>query len=281
MGRILIVGGDGFIGKHLKLKFKEEGANYFAPTISEMDIMDDKLKNLRDIDLVYNFAVVLEGDSDEKEMRKCNVEGVRNLLELCRLNNATFIFTSSCAVYGSPDNNPIDEKHRTNPVNKYGRSKLEAEKLCEKYRKEYGVKVFVLRIFNLIGENQKESFLLPKILGQLEEGKVRVRNLHSSRDFLDVKDLIDLFSIIAHNRDLSGSVYNVGRGEVHSVDDMLKELKKHVFFEISSDESYGGVRNIYADTKKIIDEIGWKPNRSFAETIERIHRNFKENQESR
>lgn len=267
---ILITGGNGFIGKHLQEKFMKEGIEFVAPSRGELDITK-KINNLKNIDAVYHLAAILKSENYD-ETYKCNVEGTRNILELCKINRCKIIFLSSAAVYGVPNYNPIDEKHPANPVNDYGKTKLEAEKMCMEYQKDYGIGVLILRVFNVIGRRQREGMLFPDIMKQVADEKVNVVNLNSKRDYIDVKDLVDILFLI-RKRDLKESVYNIGSGVSHSVGDILEIFKKYKQFEISSEERYGSVMDVAADITKIKEETGWMPKINLDKSIRNMMRN--------
>jgi len=105
---------------------------------------------------------------EPREMYEVNVLGTLNILELCRLHVIPRIVFASSYVYGQPSYLPIDEAHPVNPNNPYGRSKVFGEGLCRAYYEDCGVSCIVLRSFNLYGEGQREHFLIPSILRQLE-----------------------------------------------------------------------------------------------------------------
>lgn len=269
---ILITGGNGFIGKHLQEKFIKEGIEFTAPPREKLDINSKEIQNLKNIDMVYHLAAILRDKGSYDEMYKCNVEGTRNILELCRINNCPFVFLSSAAVYGPPNYLPIDERHPTNPLNNYGKTKLEAEKICMEYQKDYGIRVLILRVFNVVGRGQREGLLLPDIIKQVNGGVVKVQNLNSKRDYIDVEDIVNLLSLI-RRMGIKKGIYNVGSGISYSVRDILENLRKYKGFDVNSIESYGPVMDIVADIKKIKEEIGWTPKINLDKSIKNIIRN--------
>jgi UDP-glucose 4-epimerase len=140
--RVLVTGGAGFIGSHLVDKLVEEGfyvivldnfssgsrenlsLNFGKPNfcLVDGDVCEkvDVRKALRDVDVVFHFAAVVNVNFSLKNpalVNKVNVHGTLNVLEES-LNAGVerFVYASSCAVYGEPIYFPIDEEHPTRPI---------------------------------------------------------------------------------------------------------------------------------------------------------------------
>lgn len=163
-------------------------------------------------DAVMHMAaetVVEYSMSDPRRYFETNVIGGINLLEaMLKAGCKNFIFSSSAAVYGEPQNIPIEENHPKNPVNAYGESKLMFERILEWYGKAYGLQHISLRYFNAAGATQKlgedhrpETHLIPNVLkvalakssrfkvqgSGLGEGDIRHQTLNIERGTSDVE----------------------------------------------------------------------------------------------
>ncbi|RLJ09789.1 MAG: hypothetical protein DRP15_02395 [Candidatus Aenigmatarchaeota archaeon] len=157
---ILITGATGFIGKNLinalprknnvKILARDpiKAKNLFPDLeIVKGDIATGKgiKEALEDVSIVIHLAGMVSYSKPREELFRINVTGTRNLLRYCD-NVKRFIFSSSVSVYG-PIETKANENHRTNPVNPYGESKLEAEKLV----KDSGISHVILRIAPVYG----------------------------------------------------------------------------------------------------------------------------------
>lgn len=176
-----------------------------------------------------------------------NVIGSLNLIEtMLEFNVNKIVFSSTCAVYGNPEYVPIDEKHPTNPINPYGRSKLAVEHILEDFDRAYGIKFVSLRYFNAAGADPEleigewhdpEPHLIPNVLAVAagKEEYVRVYGTDYDtpdgtciRDFIHVMDLAE-----AHIKALNflfnegrSEVFNLGTGKGHSVLEIIKDSRK-------------------------------------------------------
>ncbi|MDR1229815.1 MAG: UDP-glucose 4-epimerase GalE [Spirochaetaceae bacterium] len=234
MRNILVTGGAGYIGSHVVRNLDESGYNTIVldnlseghreacprKHIVEASIGDraalDAVFAEHHIDAVMHFsayAYVGESVADPEKYYLNNVSATLALLETMRQHGVNrFIFSSSCATYGNPEYTPpkytsIDENHRQNPVNPYGRTKLIVEQILKDYNSAYGLRFIALRYFNAagahpdgsIGESHRiETHLIPLVL-QAIQGKREQVSLFGTdygtpdgtcvRDYIHVCDL--------------------------------------------------------------------------------------------
>jgi UDP-glucose 4-epimerase len=170
--KILVTGGAGYIGSVLVNKLMEQGhkvnviddlSNGFRENIDKRAIFtegsildkDNLNKALEGVEMVYHLAAkirVEEGESKPELYKKVNVEGTLNLLKACAAKKINkFIFASTAAVYGNPDEFPVNENSKTNPVNVYGATKLEIDNYLEANAKNMGISTICFRFFNIVG----------------------------------------------------------------------------------------------------------------------------------
>jgi UDP-glucose 4-epimerase len=192
---LLVTGGAGYIGSHAVRLFLERGHDvtvfdnlvygrrWAVPTdslvvgdLADADALEDVFQR-RPIDAVVHFAAytyVGESVADPAKYYRNNFVNALALLDACvRHDVRKFVFSSTAAVYGTPDRNPIDEHSATQPINPYGRSKLAVEWALDDYSLAYGMSFAALRYFNAsgahpsgeIGENHDpETHLVPLVL---------------------------------------------------------------------------------------------------------------------
>ena len=195
-------------------------------------------------------------------------------LNYCKKHNSRLIFVSSY-LYGKPKKIPIDENLPAKPTNPYTLSKKISEDVCRFYSKNYGVNVSILRPFNVYGANQKEHFLIPSIIKQIDLAKeINVKDLKPKRDFVYIKDLVDA---IIKTIDLEKKfvIFNIASGTSYSVLEVIntiqkikkKNLKIKSSEEIRSDE----IMDTKANIKKAKKLLKWTPVWSFEKGIRDIY----------
>lgn len=272
---ILITGSSGFIGKQLKEKIP----NYLSTLDNKgmkVDIRNrDQVLKLKKVDTVIHLAGKIPSSKNFSEniFFEHNTLGTLNLLEYCVKKNIKKIIFVSTYVYGKPKKNPINEKFTVNPHNAYSKSKLLAEELCKAYGEKFGIKIIILRPFNIFGNTLKNGFLIPNILKSLKNNKpITIVNKNSQRDYLFIDDFIEVI-IKMIDYDCNFEIFNVGSGNSISFEKLIsifeeksgKKIKKIIK---TSKENH--IPKIQADIKKIRKKTDWKPKISLEEGIELI-----------
>ena len=276
--KVLVTGSRGFVGSHLANRLSKVGADVTGIDISSgIDITDwEQVKGFSDIDFIYHLAAKTYIPSTVEDPRKTylvNLGGTLNMLELGRKNRITrFIFASSY-VYGPPQYLPVDENHPINPSNPYNRSKALGEELCRAYYEDYGLRCVILRAFNIYGEGQGDSFLIPTILRQIDRGEVELADPEPRRDFLYVEDAVEAYIKTA---DYSGSgfeVFNIGLGKSYSVAEIATKIFAVIGHEVEvrylQQRRKNEIMETVADITKAKRELGWQPKIDFAEGVRR------------
>jgi UDP-glucose 4-epimerase len=309
---IFIAGGAGYIGSHINKLLYQKGhrtvvfdnlslghkdfvkwGNFVLGDLSDREqIRECFLKY--PIDAVMHFsayASVEESVQDPSKYYNNNVINTINLLDtMVEFEIDSLIFSSSCAIYGIPEEVPIKETHPKNPVNPYGKSKLIVEEIFNDYDRAYGLKTISLRYFNAAGADPEgdigerhdpETHLIPlaiyAALGKREDIKIFGTDYPTGdrtciRDYIHVTDLAD-----AHIRALEylkstqkSNMFNLGNGSGYSVKEVIETVKrvsKKDFAVVESERRPGDPPVLIADSQKATKELKWKPGHSELETI--------------
>jgi len=299
---VLVTGGAGYIGSIVTEHLLKQGYNVtvldnlqqghkeaiLSPAeLVVGDVCDTKtleriFRHSR-IDAVMHMAAdTLVGDSmtNPKRYFHNNLVGGINLLNVMLEHGVSkIIFSSTAAVYGEPQNTPIEEDHPKAPINSYGQSKLMFETVLDWYRRAYGIKCISFRYFcaagatELLGEDHRpETHLIPNILKAAlnKDNTVSVfgtdyptKDGSCIRDFIHVADVSQAHLLALEKTDsLSGNVYNLGNGEGYSVLEVIKVAEKIAGRNIPvkfSARRPGDPVTLIASSKRATKELGWKP----------------------
>jgi len=301
--KILVTGGAGYIGSHavrilLQDNYKVvvydnliNGHKESLPAEAELIVGDlndkeklDKLFKKNNFDAVMHFAAFIEVGKSMKNpanFYRNNVANTLNLLEAMVKNNVKkIIFSSTAALFGYPDEIPIKEETKKNPVNVYGRTKFIIEQMLSDFDTAYGLKFISLRYFNASGadfgigeDHNPETHLIPLVLqvalGKRDSIKIFGTNYPTKdgtciRDYIHVTDLADAH-MLALKKLLSidkSNYYNLGNGDGYSVKEIIEVARKitgHPIPAIKSERRVGDPAVLVADSTKIQKELGWKP----------------------
>jgi UDP-glucose 4-epimerase len=230
-GKILVVGGAGYIGSHTNMVLAERGHETIVfdnlvyghsefvqwGTLIEGDLSDeasiDGVFQNNDIDAVVHFAAyafVGESVADPEKYYTNNVANTLKLLKsMVKHNVKTIVFSSTCATYGPPEYTPIDEAHDQNPINPYGQTKLMVETIMKDFSHAYGLQYATLRYFNAAGADPEgrigewhdpETHLIPLVLDAAMDANKSIKIFGTDydtpdgtciRDYIHVLDLAD------------------------------------------------------------------------------------------
>jgi len=272
-----------------------EGARFVCGSLLDQDKV---LNALEDCTAVIHFAgKSLVGESIEKPdlYQDVNVNGSNNLLVQMRIKKVKkLIFSSSAAIYGEVDVNPISENSKTNPTNPYGSTKIQVEELISKECIEYGLSAVSLRYFNVAGalrtqsgwlaeRHDPETHLIPNILKSSEVNPVQVFGTdwqtHDGtciRDYVHVIDLVEahLLAFLSLG-DPVHRIYNLGSGTGYSVKEVISACDKATGNStpvVSAGRRSGDPAILIADISKVKRELGWEPKRGIQEMVADAYR---------
>jgi UDP-glucose 4-epimerase len=283
----VVTGGAGFVGSHLVKLLVESGHKItvvdnlhngkkenLASVINKIkfqkiDIRDyeSMKKNLKNIDGVFHQAaltVVQDSFSRPEEYFDVNVRGTENIFRLANENKFKVVYASSSSVYGHKLETPITEDAEKNPINPYGKTKLETEYLVEKYSK-LNTEIIGLRYFNIFGAGQTPEYagVITKFLDRINEGKSPIIFGKGSqiRDFIHVNDVARA-NLMAMNSNSSNLIVNIGTGNPVSILELANMmistsgLKIEPIFEEALD---GDIEKSHANISQAKKYFNWEP----------------------
>jgi nucleoside-diphosphate-sugar epimerase len=270
---ILVTGASGFIGGHLVPALESAGHRVYCHSLLQGNIASCPLE-YEDVAHVFHLAgktFVPESWEEPRGFYEVNVLGAANVLEFCRRRRASLRLISSY-VYGKPQRLPIGEDHAVQPFNPYSHSKILAEEIGQYYRTQFDVKVGIIRPFNLYGPGQDDRFLIPTLIRQALNpacDRIVVADIRPRRDFIHVKDLIDLL-LKAKNRGIN-AVYNAGSGRSVSIGDlagMIAAVVPPAKPVVSEDKPRPDeILDVVADITRAASDLDWDPRISLADGL--------------
>ena len=198
-----------------------------------------------------------------------------------RLAIPRFVFSSTAAVYGTPQAIPLTEAHPTQPVNPYGQTKLAFEAMLGDYARAYGFGATALRYFNAAGasvdaafgeRHEPETHLIPLALFAALGRRPKIDIFGTDydtpdgtciRDYVHVEDLAEAH-VLALEKQQPGrlSVYNVGSGSGNSVREVIRACEAVSGKTIPVNEAprrAGDPPVLVASADKLKRELGWQP----------------------
>ncbi|MBR9704238.1 NAD-dependent epimerase/dehydratase family protein [Candidatus Pacearchaeota archaeon] len=297
--KILVTGGAGFIGSHLVDSLvkshdvtiidnlstgKKENINlhatFYNEDLNDHEIIDNIFKKEKP-EIIYHLA----GQKDLRKSLENPYEDVKlnimtsvNIFELAKNNNVRHIIFSSSggAIYGIPNELPINENHQTQPLSPYGCSKLAIEKYLNYYKNNHKIKFTILRFSNVYGpreDNNPESGIVSIFLKKMFKNNTPIIfGGNQTRDFVYIDDVIKA-CILAQN-DIESNIYNVGTQKETDIIEIFSKLNK--YFKNKYEPDYkdhvkGEIKKNCLCNKKIKENLGWVPTTSIDEGLDKTY----------
>lgn len=311
--RILVTGGAGYIGSHTVALLRARGD--FVVVLDSLElghrqaIADTPLVVGRtqdqalvrqvigdhQLDAIIHFAAYKAAGESMRNPAKYfdnNVLGSLCLLQAAQQAGARrFVFSSSAAVYGTPQSLPVNEDAPLRPENPYGESKLMVEQMLRWFDACHGVRGVALRYFNAAGaaldasNGEDPRFvqnLIPVVMNVATGRAPKVSVFGTDyptpdgtgiRDYIHVLDLAEAHAraldfLTKHDR---SEVFNLGTGQGASVFEILKEARRASGVKISAENTArrpGDPAAVWADNRKARAVLGWQPRYGLKEIVE-------------
>src|SRR6185312_1224765 len=297
--RVLITGAGGFVGRHLGAVLRERRPGWVLDLpagpgeadgldVTDADAVSQRIASRRP-DIVVHLAAVAAVTASVKDPRlawRVNLDGTLNVVLAMQAHTpgAHLLFVSSAEVYGDSLNAaaPVDETSLLQPVNPYAASKAAADILVRQAAAA-GLSATVARPFNHTGPGQSDAFVAPNFAGQiarieagLQSPVIEVGSLDDERDFLDVADVVDAYSLLLERRGdpAARGVFNVASGECWRIGDILERLLSaaRCGIEVRVDPARlrpAPIPRVVGDAGRL-RALGWRPRWSIGETLQAV-----------
>jgi UDP-glucose 4-epimerase len=267
-----------------------DGAAFFQMDIGDRVALESVVRDKK-IDAVFHFAakaLIAESMSNPGYFFEQNVSAGITMLEVLRKTGIKkFVFSSSSSVYGISEKIPIEEDDPKNPINAYGESKLMFERVLEWYARAYGWSVIAFRYFNAAGgtddrgeNHDPETHVIPLLLqaavGERDGFSINGDDYPTPdgtcvRDYVHVLDIAHGHICALKKMDQPGMrAYNIGLGTAYSVRQLCDAVEKEVGHKLPisvTTRREGDPPVLCAKPKRIMAELGWKPEHSSLDEI--------------
>lgn len=316
--KILVTGGAGYIGSHTVKMLHERGDEVVVldnlvyghkeSVEGRARLVVGDLLNKEELKKVFEgerfdgcihfaaYCAAGESVTNPSKYFENNVVGSLNLLQALVKHGANkLVFSSTCAVYGQPEEIPVSEKESKKPESPYGESKLMVERMMEWFGRVYGLKSIALRYFNAAGsspdneigdEAKPATRLIPvvmeKLLGRRDKFILNGEDYPTAdgtciRDYIHVMDLADgHLKALEYLGEQKGSpgffdAFNLGTGRGNSNKEVIEMIEKasgkKLDFEVGPRRE-GDPAKLWADNSKAVKALGWRPKYALKEIVE-------------
>lgn len=294
--KVLVIGAAGFVGRHL-LKYLSDIPNLtlFSTKLTNETIDSTEFPNIdvNDLNITSeseirslldkiqpDYIILLAAQSSvalsfEKPALTLSINTVGSVNVMDAIKNvcpqSTLLLVGSSEQYGhvTPDQLPVNEKTRLDPISPYAISKAASENMASVYVKSKQMKIIMVRAFNHIGPGQAAHFVVSDFARQIAvieatraEPVIRVGNLSARRDFTDVRDIVrGYYQLLQLGH--AGEVYNIGSGKSVSIQYILDTLLSYSKLQIDIVVDTLKMRSIeipeiYADITKLQKDTKWE-----------------------
>ncbi len=301
--RVLVTGGDGFIGSHLVELLAGKAARVTAlalynsfnnwgwledlPCLSDVSVVTGDVRDAhlcqelcRDVDVVFNLAALIPIPYSYRAPSSfvdTNVAGTLNMCQAAlRAGVSKFIQVSTSEVYGTARYVPIDESHPLQPQSPYSATKIGADAIAQSFYCSFGLPVTIARPFNAYGPRQSARAVIPTIITQLASGRedVSLGDTETTRDFTFVKDTCAGMAAIAGMDGGCGEVFHVGSNFEISIGALFTLIAELMGSKagIRHDESRKRPENsevlrLWCNNEKLAAATGFRPRTSLRDGL--------------
>ncbi len=282
--RFAVTGGAGFIGSYITKILLEKNHDVLVLDnmhtgkkenlhdsnkleFCQVDVRDYSLleNHLQNIDGIFHEAgLTLVPESFEKpeEYYDVNVNGTENIFKISKKINVKVVYASSSSVYGKTEKIPIKEDDPKNPINPYGKTKVEKDNLAEKYSKK-GCSIIGLRYFNVFGKGQTGTYagVITKFLECLKNKTAPIiyGDGKQVRDFVSVEDVASA-NLQAMLSNTKNGFFNIGTGiptTILELAELMIRISNYNIKPIFEDTRKGDVKLSQADISNTQKYLDW------------------------
>jgi UDP-glucuronate 4-epimerase len=308
MKTILVTGGAGFIGSHVCERLLSHGYkvinidnfnSYYDPAIKRRNIFDvilnsnyilyegdildkellKKIFESNKIDKIIHLAAmagVRNSLSDPLKYVDVDIKGTVNLLEFAKeYNISKFVFASSSSVYGINSKVPFSEEDKVDlQVSPYAAAKRAGEIYCATYSNLYNISISCLRFFTVYGPRQRPEMAIHLFTRLIDEGKeIPVfGDGNSSRDYTYIDEIVDGI-IAAAGKEYQYEIFNIGNSYTITLNKLIEVIETNLGKKANINRlpfQKGDVPKTYADITKAKERLGYNPQISIVEGIEKF-----------
>ena len=282
----LLTGASGFTGRYLEPALRARGFRVVrldASGIGACDLTDPRaveeaVLNAQPDVVIHLAAVSYVAHGNAEDFYRVNVLGTLNLLQaLGKLKSPPkrVVVASSANVYGTPRAEVLDESLCPAPVNHYAASKLAMEHMVRTWFEK--LPILVTRPFNYTGPGQAEHFLVPKIVRHYREraSHIELGNLHVSRDYSDVDDVVATYRALLES-EVHSEIVNICSGRAIPLLDIIEMMNDIAGYKIEVRVNPEFVREnevprLIGSPAKLRSLVKLPEPRPFAETLRRMY----------
>ncbi|MEQ9825118.1 MAG: GDP-mannose 4,6-dehydratase [Puniceicoccaceae bacterium] len=314
MKRVLITGGNGFVGRHLVRYLHKEHREVEIMLLARSEPLEPdgvvcfrvadlcERKHLRRVlnELQPDGVIHLASESsvavswqDPHRVLENNIRGFINLVESVReiSHHCRLLVVGSSEQYGVTNRNPVSEQAPQFPCNPYGVSKCAQEQIARMYAQSFAMDIVMTRSFNHIGSGQSENFAVASFAKQIIRRKqlgpdspVRVGNLKTVRDLVDVRDVVKAYWGLLKSG-TTGEVFNVCSGCGYSLQGVLELMMELAGLEAQWQVDPACFRPndvpaLIGDGSRIRGILGWVPNYTLRESLQPVLDEWQQRTES-
>jgi UDP-glucose 4-epimerase len=270
--RVLVTGANGFIGRHLVKALEQGGHTVLGWDLPDQDITTD-FGNPAPLDAVVHLAAVaspLLCNQDPAKGFNVNVQGSHNMLKLAVAAGAKrLLFASTAHAYGvSPRYLPTDERHPLWLQDTYTCTKLLSEQLCQLFFDNHGLSYAAIRLYNGYGPGQQPGYFISDMVQRAKTGRIELRGHQVTKDWVYIDDLVRAYAL-ALQSDFVGPI-NVGTGVETSLETIARKVAAAFGADlVISEQPQGGPTRMLCDWGRAQRVLGWQPQISLEEGLER------------
>ena len=283
--KIIVFGGQGFIGYNLCKKLLLEGdevvsldkdlqSNRMINNVKYIKVdftnKDSYVNYLNNIDVLYHLVSTNNANSSADDIKDDivnNVIGTIDLLNACvekKVKKIVFI-SSGGTIYGNIDELPINESQLPNPICSYGITKLMIEKYISLYSHLYNLNYVILRLSNIYGpyhHSLNQGLINVCLLKAISGKTIEIfGNGEIKRDYLYIDDAIEALNIVK-KKEINNSIYNIGSGKGYSINQIIKVIETIVGSIINIKHSSARKQDVLVnvlDVSLAKKELNWDP----------------------